>query len=101
MQTNALPYASEVASLISTGGQTVRLGYIPDINTTFDFHIGGLTYANSTTLFGQSWQGAAFMIDVQSNKYYWHGRGTALDPSPTTSDLSIRHPRRQIPIASR
>ena len=86
MQTNALPYASEVASLISTGGQTVRLGYIPDINTTFDFHIGGLTYANSTTLFGQSWQGAAFMIDVQSNKYYWHGRGTALDPSPTTSD---------------
>jgi len=86
MKTTDLPYASEVASLISTGGQTVRLGYIPDINTTFDFHIGGLTYANGTTLFGQSWQGAAFMIDVQSDKYYWHGRGTALDPSPTTSD---------------
>ena len=86
MKTTDLPYASEVASLISTGGQTVRTGYIPDINTTFDFHIGGLTYANGATLFGQSWQGAAYMLDIQSDKYYWHGRGTALDSSPTTSD---------------
>ena len=86
VKTTDLPYASEVASLTSTGGQTVRTGYIPDINTTFDFHIGGLTYANGATLFGQSWQGAAYMLDIQSDKYYWHGRGTALDSSPTTSD---------------
>ena len=86
VKTSDLPYASEVASLTSTAGQTVRLGYIPDINTTFDFRIGGLTYTANTTLFGQSWQGAAYMLDVQGDKYYWHGRGTALDAAPTTSD---------------
>ena len=78
MQTNSLPYASEVASLTATGGQTVRLGYIPDVNTTFDFHFGGVTYANSTALFGQAWQGAAYLFNMQNNKYYWHGNGTAM-----------------------
>ena len=86
MQTNALPYASEVASLTSTGGQTVRTGYIPDINTTFDFHISGLTYANDNCLFGQGWNGADFLLCVQANYYRWYGSGTNLDPAANMSE---------------
>ena len=86
MQTNSLPYASEVASLTSTAGQTVRIGYIPDINTTFDFHFSGLTYVNNTCLFGQGWNGSNFLFCDQDNYYRWYGTGTNIDPAANMSE---------------
>ena len=86
VKTSDLPYASEVASFTSTGGQTVRTGYIPDITTTFDFRISGLTYANDNCLFGQGWNGCDFLLCVQGNYYRWYGSGTNLDPAANMSE---------------
>ena len=88
MKTDDLPYASEVASFTSTGGQTVRTGYIPDITTTFDFRISGLTYGNDTCLFGQGWNGANFLLAAQGNYYRWYGSGTNLDPAANMSEAT-------------
>ena len=88
MKTDDLPYASEVASFTSSGGQTVRTGYIPDITTTFDFRISGLTYGNDTCLFGQGWNGANFLLAAQGNYYRWYGSGTNLDPAVNMSEAT-------------
>ncbi|MBO7654251.1 MAG: hypothetical protein J6U40_04955, partial [Kiritimatiellae bacterium] len=86
VQTDNLPYSAEVASLSSNGGQCVRVGYTPGPDTTVEFHCGNVSYVNATAFFGQAWQGNAYLFNQQSNKFYFHGSGIAMDPVAAGTD---------------
>ena len=79
VQTDNLPYSSELESLTSTNGQTVRIGYIPGPDTVVDFSFGNITYVNATAFFGQFWQGNAFLLNQQNRNngqgFMFHGAG--------------------------
>ncbi len=79
VKTDNLPYASEIASITSTGAQTVRLGYVPGTETTVDFRCGGVTYENQKTFFGQGWAGSCYLFNMQSDSFRFHGSGKIFD----------------------
>lgn len=84
VKTDDLPYASELASITSTGAQTVRLDYIPGTDTTTDLRFGDVQYENSKVLFGTSWDYYCYTFGMQSNKFEFHGKGTQFpDVAPT------------------
>ncbi|MBQ9430591.1 MAG: hypothetical protein IJU44_03465 [Kiritimatiellae bacterium] len=77
VKTDNLPYASELASIASTGAQGIRTGYIPDASTTFDFKFGALSATNDKAVFGQSWYwGGTWLFCYQSNALKFGGVST-------------------------
>ena len=79
VQTDNLPYDSEVASLKSSGAQCVWLGYAPGADTKTDFRFGDVTYVGSTTFFGQGWNGYNYLFNQQGNGFRFHGNGVTVD----------------------
>ena len=66
LQTDDLPYAAELAYIVSDGGQTVRIGYIPGTDTMADFSFGNISYVNGTAFFGQGWTGNCYLFNQQN-----------------------------------
>ncbi|MBQ6140464.1 MAG: hypothetical protein IJI54_04180, partial [Kiritimatiellae bacterium] len=81
VKTDNLPYASEIASVTSTGAQTVRLDYVPGTDTTAELRFGGVTYEHQKTFFGQGWAGSCYLFNMQNDgsnpSFRFHGGGTA------------------------
>ena len=84
VKTDNLPYASEIASVTSTGAQTVRLDYVPGTDTTTELRFGGVTYEHQKTFFGQGWAGSCYLFNMQAvsgsdstPSFRFHGGGTA------------------------
>ena len=81
VKTDNLPYASEIASVTSTGAQTVRLDYVPGTDTTTELRFGGVTYEHQKTFFGQGWAGSCYLFNMQNDgsnpSFRFHGGGTA------------------------
>ncbi len=81
LKTDDLPYASEIASITSTGAQTVRLDYVPGTDTTAELRFGGVTYEHQKTFFGQGWAGSCYLFNMQNDgsnpSFRFHGGGTA------------------------
>lgn len=57
----------------SNGKQKVKLDYAMDENTTMEFHFGHPVYVNATAFFGLNWNGYCWLLDQQSNIFYFHG----------------------------
>ena len=74
-KTGELPYASELVSITSTGGQLVRLDYVPGTDTSTDLRFGGVTYENQKAFFGQHWGSNAYLFNMQSSTFRFHGSG--------------------------
>ena len=74
-KTGELPYASELVSITSTGGQLVRLDYVPGTDTTTDIRFGDVTYEHSKVFFGQHWGSNAYLFNMQSSTFRFHGSG--------------------------
>ncbi len=66
LQTDDLPYAAELAYIVSDGSQTVRIGYIPGTDTMADFSFGNISYVNGTAFFGQGWTGNCYLFNQQN-----------------------------------
>ncbi|MBR6734450.1 MAG: SGNH/GDSL hydrolase family protein [Kiritimatiellae bacterium] len=79
VKTDDLPYASEIASITSTGAQTVRLDYVPGAETAVDFRCGDVTYEHQKTFFGQGWTGNCYLFNMQYDSFRFHGSGKIFD----------------------
>ncbi|MBR2941336.1 MAG: hypothetical protein IKC14_08525, partial [Kiritimatiellae bacterium] len=79
VKTDDLPYASEIASITSTGAQTVRLDYVPGAETAVDFRCGDVTYEHQKTFFGQGWTGNCDLFNMQYDSFRFHGSGKIFD----------------------
>ena len=86
VKTDNLPYASELASITSTGAQLVRLDYVPGTDTSVDMFFGDITYENQKAFFGQHWSGTCYLFNMQSSGFRFHGSGTTpTGVAPTAS----------------
>ena len=90
VRTDNLPYASELASITSTGAQMVRLDYVPGLDTQVDFRFGGITYEHQKTFFGQHWGGNAFLLNMQSSTFRFHGSGATFTGITPTANTDYR-----------
>ena len=88
-KTGEMPYAAELASLTSTGAQLVRLDYVPGYDTTADLRFGDVTYENQKVFFGQHWGSNAYLFNMQSSEFRFHGSGksSAIAPAAGTDYL--------------
>lgn len=87
VKTDNLPYASELASITSTGAQLIRLDYVPGLDTTVDFRFGGVTYENQKAFFGQHWA----VTPISSTCSPPHSASMVVAPrSPTSLRLRTR-----------
>ena len=83
-KTGEMPYAAELASLTSTGAQLVRLDYVPGYDTTTDFRFGGVTYEEKKVFFGQHWGSNAYLFNMQSSEFRFHGSGKSSAIAPAS-----------------
>ncbi len=91
VQTENLPYSTELTSIKSSNAQTVRIGYAPTPDTTADFRFGEVTYKASTTFFGQEWNGHCYLLNQQgSTQFYFHSGGQALEGVLANTDYRCR-----------
>ena len=89
-KTGELPYASELASITSTGAQMVRLDYVPGTDTTTDLRFGGVTYENKKVFFGQYWGTKAYLFNMQSDTFRFHGGGATFPGIAPASGIDYR-----------
>ena len=90
VKTDNLPYASELASITSTGEQTIRLDYVPGAFTTVDLRFGNVTYEHQKTFFGQGWSGSCFLFNMQSSTFRFHGGGATFPDIVPTANTDYR-----------
>lgn len=83
MQTKDIAMAKELKGVYSTGQQWVNTGLIPTARWTVDFRFGEVSYVNSTAFFGQTWTGNRYLLNQQSNSFYFHSGGTKFNITPT------------------
>ena len=89
-KTGELPYAAELASITSTGAQMVRLDYVPGTDTTTDFRIGDVTYEHQKVFFGQHWGSNAYLFNMQSSTFRFHGGGATFSGIAPASGTDYR-----------
>ncbi len=59
----------------STGKQRVLTDYPMDTNTVVKFDFGHPVYVAGTAFFGLAWTGNCYLLNQQSNLFYFHGSG--------------------------
>ena len=89
-KTGELPYAAELASITSTGAQMVRLDYVPGTDTTTDFRIGDVVYEHQKVCFGQHWGSNAYLFNMQSSTFRFHGGGATFSGIAPASGTDYR-----------
>ena len=82
LQTTGLNMAKELDKVHSTGAQWVDVNLVPDGRTVTDFRFGNVTYVASTAFFGQNWTGSRYLFNQQSDKFYFHAKGSAFGAKP-------------------
>ena len=80
---------SPLVKLTSTGAEYIATDFVPDAETGTEFSFGEVTYKASTAFFGQGWAGSQYMLDMQSDKFYWHGAPTALSAFSAGCDYKM------------
>jgi len=86
MQTDGVNFAKELKSVASTGQQWVDTDYCPTGRTTCDFRFGDPTYSASTAFFGQNWTGSRYLLNQQSNTFYFHSDGQSFGIMPARGE---------------
>lgn len=76
MQTSniGVAMAHELEWVKSTSQQYVLTGFNPSTRTVVDFRFGDVTYEATTAFFGQNWTGSRYLLNQQSNSFYFHGK---------------------------
>ena len=89
-KTGELPYAAELASITSTGAQMVRLDYVPGTDTTTELSFGDVTYEDKKVFFGQHWGSNAYLFNMQSSTFRFHGGGATFSGIVPASGTDYR-----------
>ena len=89
-KTGELPYAAELASITSTGAQMVRLDYVPGTDTTTELRFGDVTYEDKKVFFGQHWGSNAYLFNMQSSTFRFHGGGATFSGIAPASGTDYR-----------
>lgn len=78
----------EVEYIESNGTQYIDTGYIPTENTRVDLKWLSTDTKGAQAVVGCGWNGSAMLLNIQSNKWYFHGPGMGvIAPSLTDPDI--------------
>lgn len=77
-------------SVSSTGGQLVRVGFMPGEKSSVELDCTTGAYAGSTTYFGCVWLTRAWMFCLAENSFYYFGDGNKLAPFAANTHINFK-----------
>ena len=73
----------------ATGTQYIDLGNVITANTSATIEYQPTSISGSQAIFGGSWAGYKYLLDIQSSRWYWHGNSKNSGITPATDKPSI------------
>ena len=73
----------------ATGTQYIDLGNVITANTSATIEYQPTSISGSQAIFGGSWAGYRYLLDIQSSRWYWHGNSKNSGITPATDKPSI------------
>lgn len=73
----------QIEYIKATGNQYINLNYTVKDNTSAYISYSSTDYSGSQAVFGGAWSGNQFLLNIQSNKWYYHANGVSSGTAPS------------------